>query len=162
MNWYLVFTKPKDEDRVGKKLADNDIEYFCPKLKRPTMRTKRITPVIEPLFPRYIFVKVDLEKNFRNIRYTRGVVSFVDFGGGPVMIDDAIVNEIKSKEVDGFIQYDFEKNKYKKNDKLQIKRGVLKDLDVVFESYLSGDERVSLLINNIKSNIKLNIPKYYL
>lgn len=162
MNWYLVFTKPNEEAKVERQFADAKIEHLFPKIRTSRLRMRKLITVTEPFFPRYMFIRIDLEDNFRLIKYTRGVVGFVDFGNGPVTVDESIIKEIKAKEKNGYIEVNNNNRKYRKNDLLRIKRGVLKDIDVIFDGYLSGEERVSLLINNVSSNIKLNINKLYL
>jgi transcriptional antiterminator RfaH len=161
MNWYLIFTKVNEEAKIAKQFTDAEIEHLCPKLKTSRLRMRRLVTITEPLFPRYMFIRIDLEEKFRTIKYTRGVVGFIDFGYGPVPVDEAIVNEIRAKEKNGYIEVN-NKRRYRKNESLRVKKGILKDMDVIFDEYLSGEERVSLLINNISSNIRLNIHKYYL
>jgi transcriptional antiterminator RfaH len=162
MNWYLVFTKPNEEAKVERQFTDAKIEHLYPKIRTRRLRMRKLISVTEPLFPRYMFIRIDLEEKFRLIKYTRGVAGFVDFGYGPVPVDENIVRGIKEREKNGYIQANNNNRRYRKNDLLRIKKGILKDIDVIFDGYLSGEERVSLLINNVSSNIKLNINKLYL
>lgn len=162
MEWYLVFTKLNEEERVARQLNGANIEILFPKIKKQRMRVRRIITVTEPLFPRYVFTRIDLEEKFRTIKYTRGVVGFVDFGLGPVTVDQGIVDDIRAREKNGYIDIRHSDKRYRKNELLRVKRGLFKDLDVIFDRYLSGEERVSLLLNSIDSNIKLNMHKYYL
>ncbi len=162
MPYYLVFTKPKEELKVVKNLTEGKINCYLPLLKKTTIRRNAVFTVIEPLFPRYIFVETELEKNYHKIKYTRGVGGFIDFGSGPVEVEPEIVKHIRDRERDGFIHMVNKKRRFTRNERIAIKRGMFKDLEVVFEGYLSGDERVTLLLNSVSANIKLNIPKYYL
>ncbi|RMG59758.1 MAG: transcription/translation regulatory transformer protein RfaH [Deltaproteobacteria bacterium] len=162
MDWYLVFTKPRDESRALKNLLEGGVPCYLPLLKRSTVRRNVLLSVVEPLFPRYLFVQADLENDYYKIKYTRGVCGFVDFGEGPVRVDDEIIEEIRRREKDGFIEMVYKKRRFRKNEKIAIKRGLLKDLEVVFDGYLSGDERVSLLLNSVSANIKLNVPRHFL
>lgn len=162
MEWYLIFTKPSEEAKVERQFAAAKIEHLFPKIRTKRLRMRKVIAVTEPLFPRYMFIRIDLEEKFRIIKYTRGVIGFVDFGDGPVLVDEAIIDEIKAKEKDGYIEATNSNRRYRKNDALRIKKGILKDIDVIFDGYLSGEERVSLLINNVSSNMKVNINKLYL
>ncbi len=162
MKWYLVFTKLNEEEKVVRQFSGANIENLFPKIKKKRMRKRRIITVTEPLFPRYVFTRIDLEEKFRTIKYTRGVVGFVDFGLGPVAVDQAIVDDIRAKEKNGYIEITHSDRRYRKNELLRVKRGLFKDMDVIFDGYLSGEERVSLLLNSINSNIRLNMHKYYL
>ncbi len=162
MNWYLIYTKPKEEDRVEKNLCEGNLSCYFPKLKRKAFLGRNRVTVTEPLFPRYVFVETDIEENYWKIKYTRGVISFVEFGHGPATIDERIIRRIKGNEKDGFVTPPRNGRMLKKNDRVTVKRGVLKDLDAVFERYMSEGERVMLLLNNVTSNIRLNIDSQYL
>ncbi len=162
MEWYLVFTKLNEEEKVARQLTGANIENLFPKIKKQRMRMRKIITVTEPLFPRYIFTRIDLEEKFRTIKYTRGVVGFVDFGLGPIAVDQNIVDDIRAREKDGYVDLGNSNRRYRKNEHLRVKRGLFKDMDVIFNGYLSGEERVSLLLNSMNSNIRLNIHKYYL
>ncbi len=162
MKWYLVFTKLNEEEKVVRQFTGANIENLFPKIKKQRMRMKRVIAVTEPLFPRYVFTRIDLEEKFRTIKYTRGVVGFVDFGLGPVAVDQAIVDDIRARDKNGYIDITHSHRRYRKNELLRVKRGLFKDMDVIFDGYLSGEERVSLLLNSINSNIRLNMHKYYL
>ncbi len=157
MDWYLIYTKPKDEERVVQNLNGGNAICYFPKVKRKAFPRRGAETVVEPFFPRYIFVKTNIEENFWKIKYSRGVVTFVDFGDGPAVVDEKIIDKIRSRERDGFIQHTGNRRKYKKDDRITIKKGVMKDLDAVFEDYMSDGERVMLLLENVSSNIKVNI-----
>ncbi len=162
MNWYLLFIKPREEGKVERVLSEAGVECYCPKVKKIFPKIRERKTGVEPLFPRYIFVRVSLEEWYHKIKYTRGVVGFVDFGSGPVDIGDGVVANIRGREKDGYIHLVWKAVKFSKNQRVKVKKGLFKDMEAIFEGYLSGDERVSLLLENISSNIKLNISKYFL
>lgn len=161
-HWYLVYTRPKDEERVEKNLSEGGVTCYFPKLGRKMFAERNGARVIEPLFPRYIFVKTDICETYWKIKYTRGVVSFVEFGKGPTVVDGKIVERIRQRECNGFIPHPASKRKFRKNDSVSIKRGVLKNIDGIFDEYISNGERVLLLLESVSANIRVNIGTQYL
>ena len=53
----------------------------------------------EPLFSRYLFIKLDITNtNWTSIRSTRGVTKFVEFGGGASIVDPLIIKSLLNME----------------------------------------------------------------
>ena len=162
MKWYLLFAKAREEEKVNTILRGAGVECYCPRMKI-TLRDRGQSHIkVEPLFPRYLFVNVSIEEWSQKFKCTRGVGCFVDFDGGPVDIDEKVIKNIRSREKDVYIHIEWKGKRFTRNEKIKVKKGLFKDINAIFEGYLSGEERVCLLLENISSNIKLNISKYYL
>ena len=111
--------------------------------------------VIEILFPGYLFV------NFRNpassihsVKNTRGVQSFVSFGGNPVRVPSALIQDLKEKtkpSVNLLIS-----NLPKRGDKLKVIDGPFNGMSVVF-CQPCGDERAEVLLNIMSQQVKASI-----
>ena len=72
--WYVIKTKVNQEKRALLNLSRQGFELFCP--LTPILRKFKntIKNILDPLFPSYIFVKLDLEKdNWSKINNTYGV-----------------------------------------------------------------------------------------
>ncbi|WP_411359042.1 transcription/translation regulatory transformer protein RfaH [Pseudidiomarina salilacus] len=94
-SWYLVQTKPKQELRARANLENQALEVALPMLNLERIRRGKRTPVTEPMFPGYIFVKAgDYSQNFHRIRSTFGVSKIVKFGDAPARISDALVAQM--------------------------------------------------------------------
>ena len=78
--WYLVATKPKQEQRAAEHLSNQFIEYFLPEIEvEKSLRGKRSVR-IEPLFPGYLFVALPKDSVFwSKIRSTRGIRDVIVF-----------------------------------------------------------------------------------
>jgi transcriptional antiterminator RfaH len=70
---YAVYTKPKKEDSVAFLLQNRGLEVLNPKIKSRKFKRNKLTDVVEPLFPCYIFANFDKYKYVHLITYTRGV-----------------------------------------------------------------------------------------
>ena len=94
MNWYAIYTKPKQEDEVATRLQAREIEVLNPKSRFKNYRGGRLTEVIEPFFPCYVFAKFEWNKCFRLVKYTKGV-KYVVGKNNPITVPAAIITTIK-------------------------------------------------------------------
>ena len=81
-NWFAVVTKPRQEQIALKNLQRQGYECFLPMAENPYQRrSKKQQRIIEPLFPRYLFLKaIAQHQNLAPVRSTKGVISMVRFG----------------------------------------------------------------------------------
>ncbi len=149
MKWYLVKTKPGDEQRVERNLATGDLLCYSPRIKKTVQRVGGPTTVAEPLFPRYVFVRTVLGTSYQKINHTRGVVGIVNYGLGPVTVAEEIIDALKERERDGFIQQTGNRAASRKGRRFPRFYRDGKTLTSVFERGASQTERVVLLLKNI-------------
>jgi transcriptional antiterminator RfaH len=77
-------------------------ETYLPRLcERRVSHGRRIT-VTPPLFPGYIFVVIQ-DGRWWNARWSPGISTIILAGNVPAKIPDVVIEEIKSREVDGLI-----------------------------------------------------------
>jgi transcriptional antiterminator RfaH len=94
--WFVLTSKPREEQRAFDNLANQGFEVFLPKVARIKKRQVIKSVALEPLFPSYLFIQLDTnEANFNAIRSTRGVGSFVRFGLQAATIDNTVIESIK-------------------------------------------------------------------
>ncbi len=153
--WFVVNTKPKNEDRAASNLTEGGIEVLAPKIKLKKYKNGRLVEVVEQMFPNYIFVKFHPVDEFRLVKYTRGVKTIVHFGNRIVPVQDEIIEFIKSRLVDGVAV--LQKPKFKKGEKVLIKDGPFKGLSGIFEKEMEGRERVTILLDSVQFAASMEI-----
>ena len=137
-NWYLIKTKPRQENVAIKNLENQKYSTYCPTV---TINNKHIV-----LFPGYLFIYLDKKKeNWSPIRSTKGVVNFVRFGLNFAQVPDTVIKFLKANQL---INKEKLKNlnRFKSGDKVQITDGIFKNCVAIFKSS-KADERVILLMN---------------
>ena len=94
--WYLIYTKPRQEQVAVANLQQQAYAAFAPSLTVKKRTNQGWKWVNEPLFPNYVFIQLDdLTDDWRPIRSTRGVSGFVRFGSGlPVPINDQLMQPL--------------------------------------------------------------------
>ena len=91
-DWYVIYSKPHKEEQVQMHLGLKGIETFFPRLKLPGGK-KGITP----LFPNYLFARIDLAAEAHCIIWSPGVKRIVSFSDQPVPLDESVVEFLKER-----------------------------------------------------------------
>jgi transcriptional antiterminator RfaH len=96
MLWYAVHSRPKQEHRALENLQNQGYEAWLPMITLEKLRRGRVTEVVEPMFSRYLFIRLDMEHtNWTPIRSTLGVSRLVSFGNRPAPIADALIQALR-------------------------------------------------------------------
>jgi transcriptional antiterminator RfaH len=89
-HWYVVYTKPHQEERAQLHLQRKGLATFFPRLRLPAGRRTRRQ--IVPLFPNYLFVQFRLPDDYEAVRWAPGVKYVVGHEGIPTPLDSAVVD----------------------------------------------------------------------
>jgi transcriptional antiterminator RfaH len=101
MHWYLVHTKPRKEKCALDNLHRQGYQCYLPTLPTEKLRQGLLTVTDEPLFPRYLFIRLshgDSAKSWAPIRSTKGVSRLVSFGIEPAWVDDDLIELLRMQE----------------------------------------------------------------
>src|SRR4030042_3222487 len=156
--WYVIHTKPGDENRVGTNLQNQEIEAFLPLLETSQYRNGRMIPKIKPLFPNYLFARLDLEHHYYKVKWTRGVNRILGSGNQPVPICAKVIQTIKERsEKDNVVKLEDE---LKDGDIVQVNSGPFKSLMGVFQKMMSSKGRVRILLSLIGVDVPVQISRW--
>jgi transcriptional antiterminator RfaH len=156
-NWYLVRTKPQKERWVQDQLKNISAEAFLPLLRSRVRCFGRPITAVKPLFPCYLFAKFNLQERYFDVKYTAGVHSLVSVGGEAVVVPVSIIDEIKRRGTDGIVE--LPPRRLDPGQKIRIVDGPFRDIEAIFDRYLSGSERVAILLDAIgASAIRVVLP----
>lgn len=81
-------------------LERQGFECFLPLIRAEKLRRGALQVVQEPLFPRYLFIRLGTgleSQSWSPIRSTTGVSRLVSFGQVPAKIDDELVGELRAQ-----------------------------------------------------------------
>lgn len=141
--WYVVQTKAHKESAAVENLQRQGYVVYWPKIIKAAYRNKRWTKVLESLFPRYLFIKLEEGvDNFAPIRSTIGVQKMLEFGHQPAVVSQQIINGIQEQATK---EHASNHPNWKPGDDIEIIQGPFAGLRGIFEAK-SGDERVILLL----------------
>jgi transcription antitermination factor NusG len=92
--WYAIRTKSHCEVMAARSLENRGYEQYLPLYRKGRRRFQRVIETEVPLFPGYLFCRLDPSIPFR-IVMTPGVVAIVGFGTNPMPIGDAEIEAVK-------------------------------------------------------------------
>jgi transcriptional antiterminator RfaH len=144
MNWYVVNTKPHQEDLAELTLQRLGVETFSPRLKQSKLIGQRRLTVTGPLFPGYLFARFSLDTRYRAVCYAQGVRKIVAFGPEPSVVDEKIIDSIKSNLQEGYVTV--QRPLFTAGQTVRIQEGPFRGFEAVFVHEMSDQQRVVLLL----------------
>lgn len=143
--WYLVYCKPRQEMIARLNLARQGYTTYIPLLRERRRRQGRRVPVVAPMFPRYLFIRLNQETdNWAPIRSTIGVVSVVRFGQAAAAVPDELIDLFRQREdAEGVQQLPPEE--FSQGAKIRITDGGFAGYEGIFLAR-SGRDRVTVLL----------------
>jgi transcriptional antiterminator RfaH len=156
--WYVIQTKAGDEHRVETHLLNQEIENFLPLLEAHQCCKGKMVHRIKPLFPNYLFARLDLKFHYYKVKWTRGVSKILGTGDGPLPISEKVIQLIRERVGrDNLVRLEEE---WKEGDVVQITSGPLKDLMGIFHKKMSDSGRVRILLSLIGVDTPVQISQW--
>ena len=150
-SWFVLNTKPKKEHQVERLFIEGGIQVYFPKY----LQEKRV----KSFFPGYGFIHFDFPAQYQLVRYTRGVKRIVGHDAGPIPMGKEIIEQIKSREVEGYIELNKFGESPEIGDEIEVMEGPLKGLRGLFHRELMDKERTLILLNYVSYQGQLIIEK---
>ncbi len=150
--WYALRSKPQKELTLWRQLESRHIENYFPCV--------RVTPVnprskhIRPHFPGYMFVRADLEQDgLSKFNYMPHAIGLVSFGGVPANVPADFIVALKKRiaeiaEAGGELFYDMNRG-----DPVWITGGPFDGYRAIFDTRLSGEDRVRVLLEMLSDQL---------
>ncbi len=158
LQWYALRSKPNKEEALWREAVARGVEVFYPQMrvqpKNPRARK------IRPYFPGYLFVHFDLHQSgystFEWMPHSRGLVSF---GAGPAPVPDELIQAIH-RRVDQVNGAGGEQLiGLSPGDVIIIQDGPFAGQEAIFDTCLSEDERVRVLLKLLRGRqMPLELP----
>jgi transcriptional antiterminator RfaH len=106
--WFLAHTQPKSECKAELHLGAQGFRTYLPQIQKTIRHARQLKTVRAPLFPRYAFVILDLERDrWLSVRSTVGVSSlFSSRDGRPVPVPVGIVESLIARSEDSLTRLD--------------------------------------------------------
>ena len=151
MKWYVIHTRPRQEERALENLTRQGYKAWMPWLEVEKIRGGRITKVIEPMFSRYLFIQLDqVTTNWGPIRSTLGVSKLVTFGNQAASISNEFVEILQRTPLQD------SKHILKQGDEVEIMQGPLKGVKGIFDQQ-DVELRAMILIELINQSHKVQV-----
>lgn len=96
--WYLLYCKMQDMEKICNRSTELGLKVYCPKYVKIYQRTDCKSVRIEEkiLFPNYLFLSFDINKiHTSTITSIPGAVGFVRFAADPCVIPPEVITAIE-------------------------------------------------------------------
>jgi transcriptional antiterminator RfaH len=157
--WYVVHTKAGLERMAEGQLARQGFNAYLPLREKKRRATKGATAVIKaPLFPRYLFVELDLSADrWRSVNGTFGVSYMVGGGERPSAAPVGVVEAIRDREDSNGVVPVEEPSPYTPGQAVTITQGALATQTGFFKCDNDND-RVTVLLDLLGREMELKLP----
>jgi transcriptional antiterminator RfaH len=147
LRWFLVLTKPASEQLAKINLSRQGYNIYYPRIQKTKRYRDRWVDRIVALFPRYLFVQLDMtSQSLAPVRSTVGVANVVRFGGEAATVPDDVVNALIGRaDPESGLHRLFDRP-LKHGAPVSIVAGALEGLEGIFERD-AGDERAVILLS---------------
>lgn len=152
--WYVVLALPRQEDRALLNLERQGFQAFVPKREETRRIRQRFVTRTVPVFPRYLFVWLNLATaSWYSINSTFGVSRIVRFGLNPAPLPPGVAETLfASLDQNNVLQFE---KPLKQGDRVRLIRGPFAKHLGVLQS-LDDKGRVRLLLEMLGGKIVIN------
>lgn len=157
--WYLIHTKPQQEDAALTNLNRQGYECYLPQMRIERIRRRKAEIATEPMFPRYLFVRLDSSaegKSWSPIRSTLGVRQLVHFGACPARVDDELVDLLRQRE-----QVMPTETMFRNGDSVVITDGPFAGIEAIYQT-TDADRRATILLEILSTPVAMHIDTGHL
>lgn len=156
MNWYLIHSKPRQEYIALQNLEQQGYECYLPMLPAEKLRQGALSVIAEPLFPRYLFIRLDPSggsQSWGPIRSTRGVNRLVSFGSEPAKVGGSLVEILRAQET---VLRRQPQRHFIPGERVELKSGAFAGMEAIYQ-ISDGERRVLILIELLNRPVQMSV-----
>jgi transcriptional antiterminator RfaH len=153
--WYVVQTRANSETRAMENLRRQGYEAYLPLYLKRRRHARKVVLVAKPLFPRYMFVAIDVAtQRWQSIQSTFGVSHLISNGNEPAAVPEDVVIALKAREdPKGFVKMDARPN-FGAGDKVRVLGGAFMDSAGLFDG-MTDRNRVAILLDMLGRKVRV-------
>ena len=160
--WYVLYVRANHEKRTHNLLQEHQLESFLPTVKKIRKYRNCKKSIFAPLFPSYVFVKLNSTLDLYRALSLKSSCAFVKFAERYALISEEEISRIKLlSKIDGIKEIEV--------DSKPIKIGEIKLLTVSpFEGLecevmnVKNKNKIIVRIKSIRQNITATVPSNYI
>ena len=160
--WHAFRTEIKSEFRAERGLNGLGFETFVPIEKLAIIRCRRKHIIENPLFPRYGFVKFDVElDHWGQIYDTKGIEDILTNNQIPVRVPERDISQLKLAQKFGLFDRTKKPMPFKQGDEVEIGEGPFTGFIAKVQKARSGD-RIKVLLEFFGSSREMEFSLLHL
>jgi transcriptional antiterminator RfaH len=153
--WYVVQTQVNGEAKAADNLRRQGFETYLPRYLKRRRHARKVDFTAKPLFPRYMFVAIDIAtQRWRSVQSTFGVSRLVTNGDEPAVVPEGVVSTLQAREdAKGFVKMDA-RPAFAPGDKVRVLAGAFMDNAGLFNG-MADHDRVSILLEMLGRQVRV-------
>jgi len=154
-HWYVVQTQVNGEAKAAENLRRQGYETYLPRYLKRRRHARKVDFTAKPLFPRYMFVAIDIAtQRWRSVQSTVGVSRLITNGDSPAVVPEGVVWALRAREdVKGFVKMEAGPA-FARGDKVRVLAGAFMDNAGLFNGMVDHD-RVSILLDMLGRKVRV-------
>ena len=153
--WFVAHTQPNAEAKAVANLNRQGFSVYCPRYLKRRRHARKVDTVAAPLFPRYVFVAIDLKaQRWRSIYSTVGVARLVCNGDDPAAVPEGVVAALRTREdMSGFIRLDSRPG-FRPGEQVRVLDGAFSSCLGLFEG-MAERARIAILLDLLGRKVRV-------
>ncbi|PKV49519.1 transcription antitermination factor NusG [Aquimarina sp. MAR_2010_214] len=160
--WHVLYVKSCQENKVHQLLQKNQIDSFLPMIKSIRQWSDRKKVIHKPLFPSYVFVKLNSSMDFHNALSMDGACTYIHFGREYARVREDEILKIKwfvnSEDISSIKASN---GSFQVGEIRKIKLGALSGLECEILK-VNNTNKMIVRLDSLSYKITASIPSYYL
>jgi transcription antitermination factor NusG len=156
-SWYALQVRSQFEKTAVSILSSKGYETFLPLYRSQRIWSDRKKELELPLFPGYLFCKIDLENSDVRVITTAGVIAIIGYGRNPVAIDEGEVQALQR-----VIETQLEIAPapfYQVGDRVRIEQGPLAGIEGILVS-VKNTHRLVISITLLRRSVSVEVDSF--
>ena len=155
--WYVVQTHVNAEAKAAANLGQQGFSVYLPRYLKLRSHARKVDTVERPLFPRYLFVAIDVTtQRWRAIQSTLGVSHLVCRSGKPASVEDEVIDALKAREDEGGFIKLLRRSAISPGDTVRFVGGAFADSFALVEG-VSDRDRVAILLDLLGRQVRVRV-----
>lgn len=155
--WYVVQTQANSEAKAERNLVRQGFEVYLPRYLKRRSHARKVEKIAAPLFPRYLFVRIDMAtQRWRSIQSTFGVSHLVYNGPDPAPVAQQVVRALKAREDEGgYVKLD-RRPSFALGERVRVLTGAFAENLGLFDG-LADRDRIAILLDLLGRKVRVSI-----
>lgn len=158
MRWYVVYCQTRQEERADLNLRRQGFDSWLPRMRRTRRHARRIDNVFVPLFPGYLFVSLDLDRqSWRSINGTFGVRRLLGENERPTPVARGFIETLQ-ETIDEAGLVAVPQDTLESGDPVRLIAGPFADM-IGTLARLTDKDRVAVLLNVLGREVRALVSR---
>jgi transcriptional antiterminator RfaH len=153
--WYVIYTRPQQEKKITQELSEANVIFYLPLIKKISQWHDRKKVIEAPLFPNYVFARLNNLTDYYKGCQVTGFVRYIKFGEKYGVVDNAVIDSIKIAMAGENIETPA--CHFEPGQKLVINDGPLVGCQCELVNY-KGNQKALIRLNMLNRNILVDLP----